>query len=248
MLRWLRSLGGSLSDGGGSYGLPESQRDIETSQQSFVSRLFDPRQVTALPGAKRRTTSDGGACQPADEREMEEGVAAGAYGRQLTDPMHMGGGWDAPGKGGDATVAVAVYRGKPGGQQQQHQPVIIFPQQVRPPRPPRPAAMALATPPPPMVVPVWLQRRKKAMAPAAPEQLLLSQPQLPQPPAPCPLRPCPPSSTGPSSLRVESFTAGTAGRLMRPGVGIGAGTMREARYADLRFIHQIGEGGFGKVR
>jgi hypothetical protein len=37
------------------------------------------------------------------------------------------------------------------------------------------------------------------------------------------------------------------GRLMRPGVGIGAGTMREARWLDLRFIHQIGEGGFGKV-
>lgn len=63
-------------------------------------------------------------------------------------------------------------------------------------------------------------------------------------PAPCPLRPCPPSSSG---MRIESFTSGTGGRLLRPGVGIGPGTMREARPEDLRLIQQIGEGGFGKV-
>mmetsp|Transcript_18618 Transcript_18618/g.39994 ORF Transcript_18618/g.39994 Transcript_18618/m.39994 type:complete len:707 (-) Transcript_18618:573-2693(-) len=51
----------------------------------------------------------------------------------------------------------------------------------------------------------------------------------------------------PSIMRNGSFTAGTTGRLMRPGVGVGTGAMREARYEDLVFVMQIGEGGFGKV-
>lgn len=54
----------------------------------------------------------------------------------------------------------------------------------------------------------------------------------------------PPSSCG---LRTESFTAGTAGRLARPGVGTGAGVVRSVRLSDLRLVSQIGEGGFGKV-
>lgn len=64
--------------------------------------------------------------------------------------------------------------------------------------------------------------------------------------SPSGLRPCPPTSA--SGLRAESFTSGTSGRLLRPGVGIGAGTMRETRFEDLRLIQQIGEGGCGKVR
>lgn len=154
------------------------------------------------------------------------------------------GAWDAAaGIKGDATAVVNLYRGKLLGQQAAGQrPQLCLPSQTM---------AAMAAPPPPMAIPAWLQRRKStlpsaAMATAAHPAAPPFQP--PHAPAPCPLRPCPPNSTGPGSLRVESFTAGTGGRLMRPGVGIGAGLMREARYSDLRFIHQIGEGGFGKVR
>ena len=150
--------------------------------------------------------------------------------------------WDAAATGvkGDATAVVNLYRRK--------MPAVQTEQQPRPPLPPSQTMAAMAAPPPPMAIPAWLQRRK-AILPSAAEARPAPNLQPPHAPAPpCPLRPCPPSSTGPGSLRVESFTAGTGGRLMRPGVGIGAGLMREARYSDLRFIHQIGEGGFGKVR
>ncbi|KAG1674432.1 hypothetical protein FOA52_012960 [Chlamydomonas sp. UWO 241] len=50
-----------------------------------------------------------------------------------------------------------------------------------------------------------------------------------------------------SVKRTESFTAGTGDKLARPGVGLGAGVMRSARWGDLRLVSQIGDGGFGKV-
>lgn len=114
--------------------------------------------------------------------------------------------------------------------------------------------LAAALPPPPLPAAVERVQRGSALVADALCDSLLGLPYNQQAhaeggeeEAPCPLRPCPPSSIA-SGLRVESFTHGTGGRLFRPGVGIGMGTMREARYEDLRFIQEIGRGGFGKVR
>ena len=246
----------SRISGGPDCSLPESEHDIETapeaSKPSFMARLFDSKPVAVAI----RRNQDGGGFHAADEQEMEEGgmTSRSSYGysgnggntQQLAVLWQAGASsvWDAAATGvkGDATAVVNLYRRKlaPAVQAEKQQP--------RPPLPPSQTMAAMAAPPPPMAIPAWLQRRK-AILPSAAEARPAPNLQPPHAPAPpCPLRPCPPSSTGPGSLRVESFTAGTGGRLMRPGVGIGAGLMREARYSDLRFIHQIGEGGFGKVR
>lgn len=234
MLRWLKLVGGSSSE------LPENERYINSPENSLPSSIFGriftgPNQRQAVESRSQRSSGAGDVHRPNDDRDMEEGIHADFF------PLKPEQDWGVQ-KEGDAAVVVAVHRTNRAKQSDPHQQQVpsMLPQQHLPPRPPRPS---LATPPPPMAIPLWLQRRQKGVLVAPPV------PAAPQPPPPpCPLRPCPPSSSGPRSLRVESFTAGTAGRLMRPGVGIGSGVMKEARYADLRFIHQIGEGGFGKVR
>ncbi|GAX80882.1 hypothetical protein CEUSTIGMA_g8317.t1 [Chlamydomonas eustigma] len=138
---------------------------------------------------------------------------------------------------------------------QHDRPLPLMPAPCLACKPPRPSPQQSEQRP--AAYPLWIPQKRRttsanhAFIPSLPP--LATVPTIPMPvdppnhlplPPPCPLRPSPPSASG---MRVESFTSGTGGRLMRPGVGIGAGMMREAKYCDLKLIHQIGEGGFGKV-